>query len=559
MHAERELPGPGSVVARRYRVVALLGRGGMGAVLEALDTVTSRAVALKWMLPRAADDASAVSRFLLEARAAARIEHPNVIGVIDAGVDGGSPYLVMERLRGESLAERLRRGRLGAREALELLVPACRGVAEAHREGVIHRDLKPENIFLCESTDGAPPLAKILDFGIAKLYEPDGDVPLTKSRVALGTPRYMSPQQLGAPREVDPRFDVYAMGVVLYQSLTGRLPYDGAGMLELVSRIAGGNPTPLRALAPEVPPALELTVLRAMHVRAEVRHASMEELARELEVIRASLTGEGPEPLAPAAAAIASVASAPSPLSLTVPEDGATPLAYRPPALPAAAASSPARSDPPRPAARARRAPPRAAPKRSALLLGALATSVVLLCVAAVLLGVAAWNRRRPSGREPVVAAGVRSDHADVELAFGGPCRPRFDEGTVVVAHTGPGQLAISSQTGARVHAAIVIDAQGAALPGRIPLTEETYVRTGLTVTVSDAARLPWGSARGSAATGAWPIRGALIVERWDPERGIADVTFEGVLLENVATASLCAVEGRLVTHGLTGDASLTF
>src|SRR5262245_16188204 len=187
-----ELPQPGSVIAGRYRIESLLGQGGMGAVFAAVDARTGRAVALKWMSPSQIESADAVMRFLAEARATATIEHPNVVAVLDVGREGQAPFLVMERLRGESLRARLAGGCLHWMEAIDLLIPACRGIAEAHREGVIHRDVKPDNIFLCETRGSNVPTVKVVDFGVAKLRGAAGS--LTKTGVVLGTISYMSPE-----------------------------------------------------------------------------------------------------------------------------------------------------------------------------------------------------------------------------------------------------------------------------------------------------------------------------------------------------------------------------
>jgi eukaryotic-like serine/threonine-protein kinase len=203
--AQRLMPKPGDEIARGYRIDSVLGMGGMGAVYRATHIGSGRPVAIKWMLPNVAADQSAIDRFLAEARTMARIEHANVVQILDMGEEGGAPYIVMELLRGESLRERLKsRGRLGPAEAVDLLLPAMRGVAEAHREGVVHRDLKPDNVFLCQTKDGRPREAKVVDFGISKLSEHAHDSgPVTKTGVAIGTPAYMSPQQLNAPRVVD--------------------------------------------------------------------------------------------------------------------------------------------------------------------------------------------------------------------------------------------------------------------------------------------------------------------------------------------------------------------
>lgn len=258
------LPQPGSLIGERYRIEALLGRGGMGAVFAAVDERTGRAVAIKWMLPRAQGSEEAYARFIGEARAMARIEHPNVIAVLDVGREDGFPFLVMERLRGESLEQRIEGTRLSVAEALDVVIAACRGVAEAHREQVIHRDLKPDNIFLCEAKDGRPRSPKVLDFGVAKLLGREGAEGITKSGAALGTPSYMAPEQIGSSRDVDARVDVYAMGVVLYRALSGRLPYESVNVYELILHITQGNAAPLRALAPDVPPSLE-AVVRLRH------------------------------------------------------------------------------------------------------------------------------------------------------------------------------------------------------------------------------------------------------------------------------------------------------
>jgi hypothetical protein len=218
----------------------------------------------------------------------ARIDHPNVVGVLDAGEEHGAPYLVMELLRGESVGARLRRGPMTVDEVLDAIVPACRGVAAAHAEGIVHRDLKPDNLFLCAGKDGTKRAPKVLDFGVSKLFEEDVER-ITKTGISMGTPGYMCPEQLGAPRAVDPRFDVYSMGVVLYEALTGRRPYEADGLYELCRRIARGQPPPIRALAPHVPPALEAIVMRAMHVRADQRFQSMLELASSLEHVRAGM------------------------------------------------------------------------------------------------------------------------------------------------------------------------------------------------------------------------------------------------------------------------------
>lgn len=263
----------------------------MGAVFRATHATSGRPVAIKWMLPGATADKSAIERFFAEARTMARIEHPNVVSVLDMGEDHGAPFLVMELLRGESLRQRLaRRGRLGVAEAVDTLLPAMRGVAEAHREGIVHRDLKPDNIFLCQTKDGRPREAKVVDFGISKLAEHTHESgPVTKTGMAIGTPTYMSPEQLNAPKVADPRFDVYAMGVVLYECLAGYAPYNAEGLLALISQIAAGNAAPPSASTPDVSPALDRIVATAMHVSAEQRFRTMHHFIEALQEVRSTL------------------------------------------------------------------------------------------------------------------------------------------------------------------------------------------------------------------------------------------------------------------------------
>ncbi|HET6334791.1 MAG TPA: serine/threonine-protein kinase, partial [Polyangiales bacterium] len=204
------LPHIQQVIGGKYRIEHRLGRGGMGAVFRATHMVSRKSVALKWMLRSTADE-NAHRRFLREALAAGRIDHPNVVDVYDVGEEGPCAYLVMELLHGEALRARLGRGPLRPRQAATLLLPAMRGVSAAHRAGVIHRDLKPDNIFLCTSPDGAAREAKVLDFGIASVLDDErADPTLTRDGAVLGTPVYMSPEQLQGARDLDVRTDVYA-------------------------------------------------------------------------------------------------------------------------------------------------------------------------------------------------------------------------------------------------------------------------------------------------------------------------------------------------------------
>jgi serine/threonine protein kinase len=277
------LPQIGQVIGGKYRIEEQLGKGGMGAVYRATHVVSDKPVALKWML-RPASDERALERFTREARAAGRIDHPNVVDVYDIGQDGDAGYLVMELLRGESLRHRLARGPLAPTAVVDLLLPAMRGVAAAHREGVIHRDLKPDNIFLCRAPDGAEREAKVLDFGISTINVLDADAQtrLTKEGTVLGTPSYMSPEQLHSVRDVDARTDVYAFAVILYEALTGSIPFVGDSYSALVLAIANTKPRPPRELRPAIPLQLERVVLRAMEKDRATRVQSMDALISAL-------------------------------------------------------------------------------------------------------------------------------------------------------------------------------------------------------------------------------------------------------------------------------------
>ena len=281
--ARTPLPQPGQVIAGKYRIEEQLGKGGMGAVYRATHVVSDKQVALKWML-RPASDERAKERFTREARAAGRIDHPNVVDVYDIGQDGDAGYLVMELLRGESLRTRLTQGPLLPTAAVDLLLPAVRGVAAAHREGVIHRDLKPDNIFLCRAPDGAAREAKVLDFGISTLttLEPDDKTTLTKDGTVLGTPSYMSPEQLESARNADALSDVYAFGVILYEAMTGKLPFVGNSYSALVLTIANTKARAPRELRPEIPVELERVVQQAMAKDRTRRIASMDALVAAL-------------------------------------------------------------------------------------------------------------------------------------------------------------------------------------------------------------------------------------------------------------------------------------
>jgi serine/threonine protein kinase len=277
-----EAPAVGSVLGGRFRVVRQLGEGGMGVVLEAENTLTGKRVAIKWMRAALASKPEAVERFLREARASARVRHPNVVDVYDVVHEAGSAFLVMELLEGEPLTAVLERGGMPAPELISLLLDAMRGVAAAHKQGVIHRDIKPDNIFLAQETDRARCTAKVLDFGISKLSDSEG-LSLTQTGTALGTPLYMSFEQLCGARDIDARTDVYAFGVILYEALTGRPPFEAETFTELIIKITNTRPTPPKALRADIPRSLDALIQSAMAKERSERVPSLEALIRELE------------------------------------------------------------------------------------------------------------------------------------------------------------------------------------------------------------------------------------------------------------------------------------
>lgn len=333
-----QLPVPGQIVAEKYRIEGLIGRGGMGAVFAATHLVTGKRVAVKWMLPAHRTAPDLADRFIREARATALIDHPNVVDIYDVGTSDGSVYLVMELLTGESLAQRLDREPITPTEAITLLMPALRAVTAAHAQGVIHRDLKPENIFLCASPDGEPRELKVFDFGISKIAADDlRDMALTVSGTVMGTPYYMSPEQIRGLKNLDARADVYAFGVILYEMLADCYPFDADTYNELILKIATTDAVPLQELKPALDPTLAAAVMRAMAREPGRRFASVAELARALEPFADGvrfLLSSTPR----SAPALPALVSPPLPAPVTVPDPVTVPEPSAPEARPDGAA-----------------------------------------------------------------------------------------------------------------------------------------------------------------------------------------------------------------------------
>lgn len=279
----------GDVVADKYRVERMLGMGGMGVVFAVTHLQIGEPYAIKCLLPRAAADPEAVERFMREARAAVRIKSEHIARVSDVGqLPDGSPYILMEYLTGRDLADVLReRGPLSIRDAVEYVLQACTGVAEAHALGIVHRDLKPANLFLTQRLDGVS-LVKVLDFGISKAlgdsapHKPS----LTQTSSVFGSPAYMSPEQIRSAKNVDFRTDVWALGVILYELLAGQTPFVAETSGGLLSAIAADEPQRLRDRRPDVSDALEAVVSRCLEKKVHNRFQSVSEVASALEPFR---------------------------------------------------------------------------------------------------------------------------------------------------------------------------------------------------------------------------------------------------------------------------------
>jgi serine/threonine-protein kinase len=269
----------GAELEGRYRILRRLGEGGMGAVYEAEHTAIGRRVAIKVLHAHVARMPDAVKRFAREARAAAEIGHPNIVEVFDTGTHLGEPFLVMELLKGETLAERLARPEMvPCEEACGIIGYVLSALAAAHSKGIIHRDLKPENVFLRAGEGEAS--VKLLDFGVSKFRRAGATLEqTTQEGIPLGTPAYMAPEQWMGRRDIDHRADLFAVGVMLYELLTGGLPYEGSNQGELFLEIVRGSSMPIgpSLLEEDVPSGLDAVVLRALDRERERRFSSARE------------------------------------------------------------------------------------------------------------------------------------------------------------------------------------------------------------------------------------------------------------------------------------------
>lgn len=296
----------------RYEVEGRIGAGGMAEVWRGHDRVLNRTVAIKTLLPQFARDASFVDRFRREAQAAARLNHPGIVSVYDSGTDGDTPYIVMHLIEGRTLADFLESGKtLPPMQAAKIAQEVAEALAAAHAQGVVHRDIKPANIMI--TRDGK---VLVMDFGIARLISGPETAPQTSA--VMGTASYLSPEQAQG-QSVDARTDIYSLGVVLYEMLTGRPPFTGDSPMAIAYKQVNATPEPPSSVNPEVPPELDAVVMRALSKNPANRYQTGQEFADDLERVR---TGGQvlATPLLPASGEATQVISRPQPTSVLPPQ-----------------------------------------------------------------------------------------------------------------------------------------------------------------------------------------------------------------------------------------------
>lgn len=452
----------------RFEILEEIGVGGMGSVYRAVQRSVGRFVAVKMLLPEHASNASGLARFVREANVIARLTHPNIVQLIDFGRDTqGNLLLVMELLEGEPLRTLLRReGRLAPERAVVIAAQCLQALRAAHAAGVIHRDLKPENIFVHRTDDGDH--VKVLDFGVAKLTEVEaGDPNHTAQGSMVGTLRYMAPEQV-AGEAPDQRIDVYAMGVTLYEMLSGALPYDGRDRFVLLRQIIAEPPIPLVSRAPDVPAPLADVVMRAIAKQPSERFSNVEEFRRALlptlggEMSRWMVSSEASGRFSSSSSGVVPTGSATSTGRLS---DASSASIAHPEVLRAAMQQA-TYSSPGHPA------PP---PRRSALM-------AVLLALGVVTFGLAAAVLLRPSSVVPASVMAPIAAPAAVAPAAVAPVPPP-------VAPEPPRRMVVVQTTPA---GARVVEASGAELCPATPCAVSVPVGgTRSVALILGASRLP--------------------------------------------------------------------
>ncbi len=272
---------PGELLAGKYLVERVIGQGGMGVVVLAHHIQLDEKVALKLLLPKAVDNPDALGRFMREARAAAKVKGEHVARVSDVGqLENGAPYIVMEYLEGGDLAQWLSaRGALPMQQAVDFVLQVCDALANAHSVGIVHRDLKPANLFCVTKSDGELCI-KVLDFGISKITTPGAPGhDMTRTTTLMGSPRYMSPEQMHMTKNVDPRTDIWSLGVILFELLTGRPPFDAEAVTQLAIRIVNEPAPPLRSLRADAPVGLEQIIATCLEKDRGRRFQTVGDLA----------------------------------------------------------------------------------------------------------------------------------------------------------------------------------------------------------------------------------------------------------------------------------------
>lgn len=360
MHAQRpsmtsfdtpaQIVQPGDILAEKYRVERVLGQGGMGVVVLAEHIELRERVAIKFLLDTPADNAELAERFLREARAAVSIKSEHVVRVIDVGrLPTGAPYMVMEYLEGEDLSQRLLGGRVPIEDAVDYVIQSCEAMNVAHRSGIVHRDLKPANLFLTHRPDGSA-LIKVLDFGISKVKSTDAaQLSLTHTQAMMGSPLYMSPEQMRSSKDVSPAADIWSLGVILHELIAGDVPFTGSTFPEVLVQVMSEPPPRLRALRPEVSEGLEAVVLRCLAKDPADRYSSVAALGVALTPfasprtlglqarLRGSVSRPAPAPAAPAVQLIQSTQVVVGAPAITISEAIASPV----PVVPASAQPGP--------------------------------------------------------------------------------------------------------------------------------------------------------------------------------------------------------------------------
>jgi serine/threonine protein kinase len=255
----------GQTIDGKYRIVRLIGEGGMGAVYEGENVRIRRKVAIKLLHGGIASNAEMVQRFEREAQVAGTVGNDHILEILDLGsLPNGDRYMVMEFLEGETLTDRIKaRTRLQATDAVNIVRQMLTGLEAAHAAGIVHRDLKPDNIFVLRKKAGVKDFVKIIDFGISKFTEHGASTRMTRTGALMGTPHYMAPEQATGSTEIDRRTDIYAVGIILYEAVTGRVPFQAETFNQLLFEIALARITPARQIVPELDAAIDSIIMKA--------------------------------------------------------------------------------------------------------------------------------------------------------------------------------------------------------------------------------------------------------------------------------------------------------